>query len=386
VCLIAATFFHFASLYYLLPTLPLYVRDLGGSTWEVGLIIGILALTSLATRPLLGAWMDRAGRREFLLAGAGIYVLASLGYWVIRSVPGLLLWRMFHGVGLAAFSTAATSLAADLAPAGRRGTTMGVFGLAQAAALTVGPAIGQLILRTLGYPGLFLGAASTALASVVCGVLLPPIPFRGSTSKGEPAVDVWALRGSAAAPAAVQFAASVAYGTIISFIAVVARDRGLEAVGVFFALLALSSLAVRVAAGKAYDAWGPRLVLAPLFAVLAMGMALLAVAGHLVPFLLAAVLSGLGIGGTHTTLLAWVVDRSLPERRARDVAGFAACWELGVGGGTVVMGRLAEAAGFEPMFFAVAALPLIGLGGLRWLGGRERPRGGGEERDPQPTK
>ncbi len=370
-CLVAATFFHFASLYYLFPTLPLYVRDLGGSTSDVGLIIGILTLTSLAWRPFLGAWMDRTGRRGFLLAGAGAYVLASLGYWAIRSVPGLLLWRVFHGLGLATFSTAAASLAADLAPSGRRGATMGVFGLAQAAALTVGPGIGQLILRAFGYPGLFLGAASTAFASVACGVILPGIPFHSSRAAGESRARAWALRDTAVAPAAVQFAASVAYGTIISFIAVVARDRGLGSVGVFFTFLALSSLGVRLVAGKAYDAWGAVFVLTPLFVALATGMALLAIAGEPLLFLVAAVLAGLGIGGTHTTLLAWVVDHSAPERHARSVAGFAACWELGVGGGTVVMGRLAETAGFEAMFLLVAALPLLGLGGLRWLSDRE---------------
>ena len=97
---------------------PCYALSLGGTNTEVGLIIGILALTSLAARPLLGIWMDRAGRRGFLVAGAGIYVLASLGYWTIQSVGGLLLWRVVHGIGLATFSTAAASLAGDLAPPG----------------------------------------------------------------------------------------------------------------------------------------------------------------------------------------------------------------------------------------------------------------------------
>ena len=36
------------------------------------------------------------------------------------------------------------------------------------------------------------------------------------------------------------------------------------------------------------------------------------------------------------------------------------------------MGRLAEAAGFTTMFLVVAALPLLGLGGLSWLGAPER--------------
>jgi MFS family permease len=372
-CVVTATFLHFASLYYLLPTLPLYVQNLGGSTYEVGLIIGILALTSLAARPFLGIWMDRTGRRGFLLAGAGIYVLASLGYWAIRSVPGLLLWRVFHGIGLATFSTAAASLAADLAPPGRRGTTMGVFGLAQAAALTVGPGIGRTALATLGYPGLFLAAAATAFAALVCALVLPASPFpkamRGPASRASSMV-LWSV---ISIPAGAQFTASVAYGTIISFIAVVARDRGLEVVGAFFALLALSSLGVRLVAGKAYDKWGAVAVLIPLFATLAAGMALLAVAGDPLLFLIAAVPVGLGIGGTHTTLISSVVDRSPRERRASSVAGFAACWELGVGGGTIVMGSLAEAAGFQVMFLAVALLPLLGLGGLRWLGTEKRP-------------
>ncbi len=358
------------SLYYLLPTLPLYVQDLGGSTSEVGLIIGVLALTSLVARPFLGAWMDRTGRRGFLLAGAAVYVVASLGYGVIRSVPGLLVWRVFHGLGLATFSTAAAFLAADLAPPRRRGATMGAFGLAQAAALTVGPAIGQALVTTLGYPGLFVAAACTAGAALVCALILPgdASPGSGVISEDPLGARAWTLWSTIGAPAAMQFPASVTYGTIISFIAVVARDRGLEAVGGFFALLALSSLGARLAAGKAYDAWGAVPVLIPTLAVLGLGMSLLAVAAGSGAFLAAALLAGMGVGGTHTVLISSVVDRAPWERRATSVAAFAACWELGVGGGTLLMGRLADAVGFQATFFVIAALPFVALSGLRWLG------------------
>ena len=171
-----------------------------------------------------------------------------------------------------------------------------------------------------------------------------------------------------ALPALIQFAASIAYGTIISFIAVAARDRGLEMVGSFFALLALSSLGVRLVAGRAYDRWGAAATVMPMFLVLATGMGLVVIATEPVLFLTAAVLAGLGIGGTHTTLISSVVDRAPADRRASSVAAFAACWELGVGGGTVVMGRLADAQGFETMFLVVAALPILGLAALRWLG------------------
>jgi MFS family permease len=372
-CVVAATFLHFASLYYLLPTLPLYVQHLGGSTYEVGLIVGIFALASLLARPFIGVWMDRAGRRGFLLVGAGIYVLASLGYWAIRSVPGLLLWRVFHAIGLATFSTAAASLAGDLAPPRRRGAAMGVFGLAQAAALAVGPGVGRVSLTTFGYGGLFLATACTALAALVSALALPgdPFPVRKRALRD---LAGRAFLDAAAVPAAVQFAASVAYGTIVSFIALVAVERGLDVVGSFFALLAMSSLSIRLVAGRAYDAWGAAPVLAPALLVLAGGVTLLAVAGGAALFLLAAVLAGLGIGATQTTLMAHVVDRSGPDGRASSVAAFMACWELGVAGGAILMGRLAEAYGFYVMFMGTTSLPLLGLGSLHWLAGRKLSR------------
>ena len=371
---VAATFFHFASLYYLLPTLPLYVQDLGGSTYEVGLVVGVFSLASLLVRPFLGASMDQAGRRGFLLAGAGIYVAASLGYLAIQSLPGLLLWRVFHAIGLATFSTAATSLAGDLAPARRRGATMGVFGLAQAGALTVGPGVGQAVRSALGYTGLFLATTCTALAALVCALRLPGGPSPRPEEMPGGWTRNWASLHTAAVPVAVQFAASIPYGIIVSFLAVVARERGMDVVGTFFAILALSSLVVRLVAGKAYDTWGASVVLAPAFVALAAAMAILAVAARPGLFLLAAVPAGLGIGSAHTTLMARVVDRSARENRASSVAGFIMWWELGVGGGSILMGRLAEAAGFYAMFVVAASLPLLGLGSLAWLYDRDPGR------------
>jgi hypothetical protein len=85
---------------------------------------------------------------------------------------------------------------------------------------------------------------------------------------------------AATVPAVIQFAASVAYGTIVSFIALVAVERGLDVVGSFYTFLAVSSLSIRVAAGRAYDTWEAVPVLIPTFSVIAGGVALLAIADN----------------------------------------------------------------------------------------------------------
>ena len=147
---------------------------------------------------------------------------------------------------------------------------------------------------------------------------------------------------------------------------------GFDVVGSFFALLAVSSLSVRLVAGRAYDAWGAPPILAPALVALAGGAALLAMVGNSALFLLAAVLAGLGIGGTQTTLLTYVVDGSRPGDRSRNVAAFLACWELGVAGGAILMGRVAHAFGFSVMFMSVTSLPLLGIWSLSGLKGRRR--------------
>ena len=336
---VAATFFHFASLHFLFATLPLYILDLGGSVFQVGLVVGVFAV-------------------------------ASLGYLAIRSVPGLLIWRVFHAMGLAAFTTAAASLAGDLAAPDRRGTTMGIYGLAHPAALSVGPALGAAMLPGWGYPPIFLCSGFTAMLALGCVLPLPdirPSKSEGKTARKSPLAST-VLR-AVVVPAALQFSASIAYGTIISFIAVVARERELAGLGAAFTLLALSSLGIRLVAGRAYDTWGPRTVLVPGFLTLAVGMALLAVTAHAGIFLGAAVLAGVGIGGTHTTLLARVIEGSPTEARGSAVAVFTSCWELGIGGGAIVMGRLGETLGFAGMYLVAAALCVGGVLGLRWLPG-----------------
>ena len=238
--------------------------------------------------------------------------------------------------------------------------------------MTVGPGVGRVSFNTLGYVGVFVTAAGTAMAALGFAFALPrdrfPIRQRafGHLARGR------ALLDAVAVPAAVQFVASVAYGTIISFIALVAVERGFDVVGSFFAFLAVSSLSIRLVAGRAYDAWGAAPVLAPALLVLAGGVALLAIAGNSGLFLFAAALAGLGIGATQTTLMAHVVDHSVAADRASNVAAFLACWELGVAGGAILMGRLADASGFYTMFMGATSLPLLGLGCLHWLGGRRR--------------
>lgn len=88
------------------------------------------AISSMALRPWAGWAADRYGRRPLMLAGGAVFVLAPLGYGVTLGALSMTLNRLFHGAGMGLYPTAATAMAADLAPPARRAEILGVFGMA----------------------------------------------------------------------------------------------------------------------------------------------------------------------------------------------------------------------------------------------------------------
>ena len=57
--MITGTFVLFTSFYMLYPTLPLFIKQLGGNDAHVGLAMGAFMLTSVVFRPIVGGLLDR---------------------------------------------------------------------------------------------------------------------------------------------------------------------------------------------------------------------------------------------------------------------------------------------------------------------------------------
>ena len=65
----------------LMPTLPLYVKSLGGADSVIGWITGLTTISALIIRPVSGVAVDKWGRKVILLAGIGLIIAATLSYW-----------------------------------------------------------------------------------------------------------------------------------------------------------------------------------------------------------------------------------------------------------------------------------------------------------------
>jgi MFS family permease len=133
------------SITLLLPTLPIYIQDLGGTTKQVGFVMGCFAIGLLASRTWLGKVADRRSRKVVILIGTLVAALAPVFYVSVHSIYGLASIRAFHGISIAAFTIGYSALVVDLSPIQHRGTLIGYMNLAVPVGMSIGPAVGGFL-------------------------------------------------------------------------------------------------------------------------------------------------------------------------------------------------------------------------------------------------
>ena len=338
-----------------MPVLPLYAQRLGLSGQEIGVVIAAFAISSMALRPWAGWAADRYGRRPLMLAGGAVFLLAPLGYGVSLGAFSMTLTRLFHGAGMGLYPTAATAMAADLAPPARRAEILGIFGMAGSLALALGPALGVALSRTLGYVSLFvISTAIGALGLVLIASVRETLVERGSHRFRVRDT----LHRGAVFPSLLMLSLMLTYGALITFMPLHADARGLNP-GVFFLVYALALTVARQPAGKMSDRHGRAPVAAAGLAVIAGALVIVALSESGAGLIAAGIVYGIGQGIAQPALVAWSVDGAPATERGRAVGTFYTALELGIAVGGIAAGVSVARAGYAPTFFACAVLVLV---------------------------
>ena len=351
-----ASFAFFFAFFLLLPTLPLYLRELGASDGAIGLIMGCFAITSMLLRPWTGWGADRWGRRPFMLAGALVFVLAPAGYAIAGGVLALVLVRLLHGGGMALYPTAATAMVADVAPPARRGEFMGLFGAAGSVAMALGPISGIELISRLGFTGLFGVSAVAAvlalgLAATTTETLAVPSATRFTLAS--------TISGPAIGPSLVIACLMLTYGALVTFLPLHAQRLGVNP-GIFFLVYALVLTLARGPAGRLSDRHGRAPVAAAGLALAAAALGVLALSEGTLALAVVGALYGLAGGLAQPALVAWCVDVVAPADRGRAMGTFFTALELAIAIGAMSSGLAVARWGFTATFLAMAGVALAG--------------------------
>ncbi len=333
----------FTSFSLTLAALPSYAVSVGVGTAAAGLVTAVMLGTTVLTQTTVPALTDRIGLGRIFAIGlvtlgapAPLYLLSSELWW-------LLLVSAVRGFGFAVLTVLGATMAARVAPAGRRGESIGIYGLA--AALPNLAAVPAGVVLTL--------AGQFAWVAVLAALPVLAVPTAWALGRAEGARPVAAPTGrsrtavaAALRPSAILLLVTLAGGGVITFLPI-ERPDGLVA-GLALLALGVLSAASRWQAGLLVDRIGTRVLLPGMLGCAVAGLVLVAVALTLgrgpaaaTGIVAGAALFGVGYGAVQNLTLVLAFARAGPDRATTASAVWNASFDVGTAIGAVAVGALA---------------------------------------------
>ncbi|WKX23097.1 MFS transporter [Streptomyces sp. HUAS CX7] len=362
--LLTVMLFCFAGFALLLPVSPAWAVGGGADEFGAGLVTAVLMAATVLAQMCVRTALRTLGWTRTLALGACLLGVPAVLQSLSDHLLPILLTTALRGAGFGIVTVCGSTAAAALAPRGRQGAAIGLYGLAVA--------LPQVVL-TPAAPWL---TATFALPVIIaCGVLpVLALPWTRALGRAveartkEPATEGGRVERPARVatvlrrillPLAVLLLVTAAGGAVLTFAPQFTNTPALAAAG----LLALTATAAvaRWGCGELAD----RIALRPIIAVLAStacaGLALIALAvgpddATVLPLLTGLLLLGAAYGGLQSLTLVQAFDLAGAENRHTTSVAWNIGYDAGTGLGSLALGLAAQAATFSAGFALMSAV------------------------------
>lgn len=154
--------------------LPRLERDFHAPLSTVSWVAVAYILTMASFMPIFGRLADMIGRKLLYTVAFLIFVIGSGLCGFARDLPTLIAFRIVQGIGAALLTANSVALVVVAAGPEHRGRALGLQSAAQAIGLGVGPAVGGLVLDTLGWHWAFWINVPFGLLGLLLGWFVLP--------------------------------------------------------------------------------------------------------------------------------------------------------------------------------------------------------------------
>lgn len=359
--LLCVTLFNGAAGMMTIPLVTEYAMTVGADLTMASTVSGLMSITGMIACPFAGLLADRISRKWIL-------VFANLGYFICfvchafcGDLVSLMIVRGLTGIFFGVTNVVNIAYSANYIPKERMGEGLGYLALANIVAQAFGPSVGIWLLESFGYTMTFIGAGVSALITMVIILIIPD-----REGKKDPALakrkivlkELFAIEFTSFMLMAVLF--SGANGLVSTYIKLIAKERNIENIALFFTFYSAAMVVLRPLTGKLMDKKGVFIILIPSFFFAAVGMFFVGVGSTLAMILAAGVFKAMGQGSGTPSIQAYCV-KSLDKSRA------------GVASSTILIGQsignavspilgsfVVKAAGYETLFIGAGIIVLAG--------------------------
>jgi predicted MFS family arabinose efflux permease len=351
----------------LIPTLPLYLKRLGSTEIEVGLLVGTMGIASVFARPIVGKLLSKTGARFFMLMGASLYIAASAAYLIAPPFWPLLFIRILHGAAFGFFHTASTTYVVNVTEPTYRARALAYFALTMNFAGTIAPPLGVVLLNRYGSPYLFL----TCTAVSVCIVLFTSTLglSTSETPENNPEHKASLFSKGAIPHSVVGFMALWVWASMTTFYPIFATKQGVANPGLFFTTMAITLIISRIVGGRILDMVDRRILVLCCLATSIVAMIVLSLSRSQPMFLFSAIIWSSGHAFLLPSLMTLAIERS-GSPASSVVATVYSISDVGVFSGPLVMGVVIHYSNYPLMFLCLSFVGFVNLIYFWWFTSR----------------
>ena len=168
------------------PLIPLFIRELNATVFQVSLVLFIGGLISTITVMPSGLLSDKYGERKLIIISIALLAISPLLYSISKTWQETILWTLLNMAAFSFFMPARMSMIADSARSGSMATAYGVMNLAWPIGGIVGPFIGGFLAENYGWNTFFYYLSSIAFLCMLLSFLLNDIDEKPPTTKKKP--------------------------------------------------------------------------------------------------------------------------------------------------------------------------------------------------------
>ncbi len=157
-----------------LPAIPAMAADLNIETSMVSVTVSIYVLGMAIGQLFGGPLSDRFGRRPIMVAGLLIFSVGSLLIASAESMEMLWSWRVIQSIGGGIAVVGVPATIRDNAEGKEAARLFSLVALIMMLAPSIAPTVGTIVLKTLGWPSIFIILSAVAVVVAVGAAVVMP--------------------------------------------------------------------------------------------------------------------------------------------------------------------------------------------------------------------
>jgi predicted MFS family arabinose efflux permease len=355
-----ALFTFLASYHSLIPTLPIYLAELGSNEREIGVLIGVVGVASLVSRLLVGGALLRYSEKSVMMVGALLSAFSFLSYALFSPFWPFFIARFLQGIAFACIDTAVLALVVNVTPQKYRGQAIGYVLLASSLSMAIAASLGVFLGNQYGFAVLFLSCAGLSLCCFLLSYMVRGQKVDGP-DKTVSAHSPRLLNLNIIVPAMVTFLNYFVGAALFAFIPLYGVKCGVKNPGFFFSAIAIMLFTGRTLGGRILIAYDKEKIISTFLFLMVVALVILSFSRSLPMFVFVGLLWGTGLAFVVPAAMAYALEYA-GSSGGTALGTHQSFMDLGMALGPVIMGLLVPLTGYRAMFLCLALICLANIG------------------------